>query len=133
MIGVLLVTHGNLGQELLNTCEMIAGKQENAAAIGLFYDDDINELSKKVSEKIGQLDQGDGVIVFTDLYGGSPNSHTAVNLKTQSFQQITGANMPMLLECFSMRGSMSAGELASYVKEQGTAGIKFINELIKIR
>lgn len=128
-----MVTHGKLAQELLSTCEMIIGKQENAAAIGLMYDDDINALSGKVREKLEELDQGEGVIVCTDLYGGSPNTHTAVHLKTKTFQQITGVNMPMLLELFSMRDSMAAPELAAHIADGGIQGIKIVNELLKAR
>lgn len=132
MIGVLVVTHGNLGPELLRTCEMIAGKQENAEAIGLLYQENIDELGQRVEEKIKELDKGQGVIVFTDLYGGSPNSQTALNLKTKSFRQITGVNMPMLLECFSMRESLGVEELSQHVKEIGIDGIKMVNEILNI-
>lgn len=133
MIGVLVVTHGNLGPELLCTCEMIAGEQQNAEAIGLLYQDNIDELGQRVRKKIDQLDKGHGVIVFTDLYGGSPNSHTAVNLKNKDFQQITGVNMPMLLECFSMRESLSVQELSQHVKQVGIEGIKMVNEILNIK
>ena len=130
MTGVLIVTHGNLGSEMLKTAEMIMGEQENVSALSLMYDEDINELAEKIGDEIKRLNHDEGVLVFTDLFGGSPNSSVARNLRTMDFQAITGTNMAMLLECFSMRESMSLEELALHIKATGIDGIKHINELL---
>lgn len=132
MIGILVVTHGNLGKEFLKTAEIIIGKAENAEALALAYEDDVLVLKDVIREKITQLDQGDGVMVFTDLFGGSPNNAAAANLKDLKFKGITGLNLPMLIECITMREQMDAEELAQHLQSAGKDGVKLLNELYKV-
>lgn len=132
MIGILVVTHGNLGKEFLKTAEIIIGKAENAEALALAYEDDVLVLKDVIREKITQLDQGDGVMVFTDLFGGSPNNAVAANLKDLKFKGITGLNLPMLIECITMREQMDAEELAQHLQSAGKDGVKLLNELYKV-
>lgn len=132
MIGILIVTHGNLGKEFLKTAEIIMGKAENAAALSLAYEDDVLALKDMIREKIIELDQGDGVVVFTDLFGGSPNNAAAANLKDLKFIGITGLNLPMLMECVTMREQMDAEELAEHLQSAGKDGIKLLNKLYKV-
>jgi PTS system mannose-specific IIA component len=131
MIGILIVTHGNLGETLLLTAEMIMGKQDNIRFLALPYDKDINELQKEIADCIVELDQGSGVIVFTDLFGGSPNNSVAMNLRDRQFAALTGVNLPMLVECLSLREFTPLDELAVQVREAGISGIKDLNEVIK--
>lgn len=132
MTGILIVTHGNLGESLLKTAEMIMGEQENISALSLPYDKDIQELQNEIGKSIEELDQGDGVVVFTDLYGGSPNTAVTINLKKKLFYALCGVNLPMLIECISSREFMPVTELVAAVKEAGVSGIKDINELMQI-
>lgn len=132
MIGILVVTHGNLGKEFLKTAEIIIGKAENAEALALAYEDDVLVLKDVIREKITQLDQGDGVMVFTDLFGGSPNNAVAANLKDLKFKGITGLNLPMLIECITMREQMDAEELVQHLQSAGKDGVKLLNELYKV-
>lgn len=131
MIGILIVTHGNLGKELLATAELIMGKAENAEAIALNYQDDIRVLKDQVAASIERLDTGDGVVVFTDLFGGSPNNSVASNLKDMDFKAITGTNLPMVIECITARESMDADELIKHVEEVGKDSIKVLNEIFE--
>ncbi len=132
MIGILVVTHGNLGKEFLKTAELIMGKAENAEALALAYEDDVLVLRDVIKEKITELDQGDGVVVFTDLFGGSPSNAVAANLKALRFKGITGLNLPMLIECVTMREQMSIEELAEHLQSAGKDGVKLLNELYKV-
>ncbi|AYO31324.1 PTS sugar transporter subunit IIA [Biomaibacter acetigenes] len=128
MIGVLIVTHGDLGKELLYSAELIVGKQRNVATLGLFHGDSIDGFSEKVSKTIKELEEGEGVLVFVDLYGGSPSNATALNMKkffkNMQFECITGVNLPMVLEALMLRSSYNLKKLKEHCIEAGLLGIK---------
>ena len=131
MIGILIVTHGDLGREFLKTAGSIIGKPEKTEALSLAYDDDVMELKATVAEKIKTMDDGSGVIVFTDLFGGSPSNSVAANLRDMQFKAVTGLNLPMLIECINMREDMELDELTEHLKEIGKDGVKVLNEIYK--
>jgi PTS system mannose-specific IIA component len=132
MISLLVVTHGNLGKELINSAELIAGKQDDVVSLGLFLEDGIDNFKERVHEKILSTDQGEGVLVFVDLYGGSPCNVTAMSMRSQKdleqskVECITGVNLPMILEAMTMRKSMSLRELKNHCMQIGCSGIKDI-------
>ena len=131
MIGILIVTHGELGREFLKTAGIIIGKPEKTEALSLAYDDDVMELKATVAEKIKTMDNGSGVIVFTDLFGGSPSNSVAANLRDMQFKAVTGLNLPMLIECINMREDMELDELTEHLKEIGKDGVMVLNEIYK--
>ena len=118
MIGILVVTHGNSGTELLKSAELIIGKQENVKALSLNQGDNVEELCDNVSKSIKQLDKGDGVLVLTDLFGGSPSNVTATNMKNGHFQSLAGVNLP--------RNNEKLEELVDKVYTSGVEGIRNI-------
>lgn len=128
MIGILVVTHGSFGRELIKSTEVIIGHQENTYALGLNEGDGIDEFKEKVAEEIKKLDGGDGVLVFADLFGGSPFNVTAINIsnneKGMGFECVTGVNSPMLIDAFTMRNSLKIAELKNQCMESGKLGIK---------
>lgn len=127
MIGILIVAHGALGKELLNSAELIVGKQQNVMSLGLFHGDNIEYLRENSLKAIKELDEGDGVLVFVDLYGGSPSNAMALNLKVlmnSKVECITGVNLPMLLEALTNRSIMPLEELKKHCIEIGHASIK---------
>ncbi len=132
MISLLVVTHGNLGKELIKSAELIAGKQDDVAALGLFLEDGIDSFKERVNDKIQSLNRGEGVMVFVDLYGGSPCNVMAINMKDQKnlkqseIECISGVNLPMILEAMTMRKSMSLRELKNHCMQIGCSGIKDI-------
>lgn len=132
MVGILLVTHGNFSTGLLNAAELILGKQKNVVALTLNEGDDVQLLSKEISEKITELDNGEGVLVLTDMFGGSPSNATAANMKSSEFQSLTGVNLPMLIEGLSLRDSCNLDELTESCYRAGIEGVKNIKSLIKI-
>lgn len=132
MIGILIVTHGNFGTELLKSAELIIGKQEHVRTLGLNCVDNVDELCSDVGQTIEALDSGDGVLVLTDLFGGSPANVTATNMKNKSFQSVTGVNLPMLIEALDSRENTELVELVDKVYITAIQGIKNIRrELFK--
>lgn len=133
MIGVLLVTHGSFGAELLRSAELIVGPFEQAEALTLQHGDDVQELRKQVAERIRALDQGDGVLVLIDLFGGSPSNIAAANMRDSDFQCLTGINMAMLVEALEFREECGLAELAKRCREAGREGIRDLREAFEAR
>lgn len=135
MIGILVVTHGEFAKGLLGSIELIMGRPENCKGFGLYHGDSIELFKEKVLKSIVELDEGDGVLVFSDLYGASPYNAAAVsskNLKNHKYRCISGVNLPMLAEALNMRKNMKLDELTEYAMKCGKQGIKeFFNEMQK--
>ncbi|AEM79293.1 PTS system, mannose-specific IIA component [Thermoanaerobacter thermohydrosulfuricus] len=133
MIGILVVTHGNLGKELLKSAELIVGKQERTMALGLFPGDNIEELKDNILKTIEILDEGDGVLIFIDFYGGSPANATIISSKdlgeNVKVEYITGVNMPMIIEALTMRKIYNLSSLKEHCIERGVCGIKDLRKL----
>ena len=136
MIGVLVLTHGDLAQGLLSSVELIIGKPEKCKCYGLYHGDDIEAFKEEVLGLIKGLDDGDGVVVFSDLYCASPYNAAAISskyLNESNYRSISGVNLPMLIEAISMRESMSLEELTNHVMKTGIDGIKeFFLEIKKL-
>ena len=105
MIGIVVVTHSDLGQGLLNAVALIAGIQPKARAIGLYHGDGVDEFEERVMTAINELDEGDGILVFTDFFGGTPSNTVMRCMAKKPFRCITGVNMPMMVEALTDRDS----------------------------
>lgn len=130
MIGILIVTHGKFGHELLKSAELIIGQQKNVLTLGLEHGDSIEELHHQIKTSIEKLDEGDGVLVLTDLFGGSPSNAAAANMEHLNFHSLTGVNLPMLIEVLSMRECVDIGELVDSAFKAGYEGIKNIGAIL---
>ncbi|RKL63642.1 PTS mannose transporter subunit IIAB [Thermoanaerobacteraceae bacterium SP2] len=131
MIGILIVTHGEFGKELLRSAELIVGKQEKVLCLGLNHGDDIYQLKENVKHSIKELDTGKGVLVLTDLFGGSPSNVAAANLKDLKFKSLTGVNLPMLIEALISRQDHDLSEIVKLCYDAGVQGIKNIEEALQ--
>lgn len=136
MIGILVITHGNLAEEILKTAQLIVGKQERVLYLGLHYGDSIEEFSVKVKDTISSLDDGDGVLVFSDLFGASPYNAAAFSagkIESSKFRCITGVNLPMLLEALTTRDECNLESLTEACMTCGIQGIKELFDQIKLK
>ncbi len=127
MINILLVTHGDFGRELLKSSELIIGKVENARSISFHHDDSFERLLRKVEESIENLSK-DELIVFTDMYGGSPFNAVNRAMKNRSFYHITGINFPLFIDIAIARDSYNLEEIAEKIIKNGKKSIVFVNE-----
>lgn len=130
MIGVLLVTHGNFCESIKESTEMVLGSQENFSSLPLEPGDDIENLQSRVLNKVQEMDQGEGVIVLVDLFGGSPYNAVASCLKCTHIECIAGMNFPMLLGILESREHVSLEELPAIGEQLGVAGIINIRKKI---
>lgn len=131
MIGVLVVTHGNLGQATIEAVELIAGEQENVKAIGLMHGDGVEELEEKIRKALNDLEQGDGILSFVDFYGGTPANCTMQCMNEIKFPCVAGLNMPMLLEALTNRDDCTVEDLEARCIEVGKDSFIRLHEVYK--
>ena len=124
------MTHGRLGEGLLDAMQMIAGPQERVEVISLKEGDSIDELKDKILNAVKTLDDGSGVLVFVDMFGASP-SNAAAYLLNENVEVITGVNLPMLLEIVSFRESSSLQELGANAMTAGVESVKNLTQLLR--
>lgn len=127
MIGILVLSHGNLSQGIVESGKMIVGTNEKVDYLGLYEDNNIDEFYDRTAEKIQAMDDGDGVLVFSDLYGASPFKATAYCVKKlpdTNYRSISGVNFSMFIESVLVRYSMGLDELAAHIMDTGKTNIK---------
>jgi PTS system mannose-specific IIA component len=130
MIGVLITTHGNLGNELIKAAELIRGSLRGIVPVSIDQSKGVEDLKKEISTAIKKLDQGQGVLILTDLFGGTPSNLSLSFLKEGKVEVITGVNLPMLLKLPDVRQGMTLREFALYIKEYGIKNISLASEIL---
>jgi PTS system mannose-specific IIA component len=130
MIGVLITTHGNLGSELIKAAESIRGSLKGIIHVSVDPTKGVEDLKKEMSASIKKLDNGRGVLILTDLFGGTPSNISLSFLKEGKVEVITGVNLPMLLKLADIREGMSLKEFAQYIKDYGIKNISLASEIL---
>ena len=130
MIGGVLVSHGKLGEELLNALTIILGDAPNIEAISIGWYDDVEESKKKINQSLKRVDQKNGVVIFTDMFGGTPSNLSFSFLKANQVEIVTGVNLPMLIKFVSLQRNNSLREVAKKVAEQGKKNIHLASALL---
>jgi len=123
MVGAVIVAHSFIGKELIATAEYIVGEIEGITAVSIDCETNAFEARRIISEAIKQVDQGDGILILTDLFGGSPSNIAFSFLNRERVEVITGVNLPMILTFWNKREVKSLMDLAKYVRLSGTRSI----------
>ncbi len=123
MIGVVVVTHGHFGQELLRTVQDIAGRQEKVAAIAITSETGPESLNGSIDQVLEQLRSPEGTLFLVDMMGGSPCNAVLLKTKDLPAEVVTGVNLYMLLSAFRHRDSLALKDLANKVTEDGKRAI----------
>ena len=123
MIGMVLVTHRNIGTELLAALNEIVGPQAQAQAIGIGAEDDMDQCRDAILTAIKDVNTGNGVVLLTDMFGGTPSNLAIASMPQTNAVVLAGVNLPMLVKLASVRGTMS---LLDAVREAEAAGRKYI-------
>ena len=124
MIGLVIVTHGRLAEEFLYAMEHVVGPQPAVAAICIGPDDDMDRRRRDILKACGDVDQGDGVILLTDMFGGTPSNLAISVMEQTNAEVIAGLNLPMLIKLASLRGRE---DLTTCVASAQEAGRKYIS------
>jgi mannose PTS system EIIA component len=131
MIGLLIVTHCDLGKEFLNAAEFIVGRLEGVEVISITQSSDSEKIRKTIEEKIKALNKGQGVLILTDMFGGTPSNLSLSFLKDETVEVLTGVNLPMVIAIAQNRTRMGLSELAERAQEAGKASISLAGKLLK--
>ncbi len=124
MIGMVLVTHGRLAAEFIAALEHVVGPQRNVAAVCIGPDDDMEKRRLDILRCVGEVDDGSGVVLLTDMFGGTPSNLAISIMDKAKIEVIAGINLPMLIKLASLR---QAETLANAVRGAQEAGRKYIN------
>lgn len=124
MIGVVIVTHANLAREFRAALEHVVGPQEQIAAISIALDDDMEERRNAILQAIAKVDTGEGVVVMTDMFGGTPSNLAISVMEGSLVEVIAGINLPMLVKFARVREDCSIGDA---IKQAQEAGRKYIH------
>ncbi len=124
MIGLVLVTYGRLAEEMISATEHVVGAQRNIRAICIGPDDDMEQRRSDIVQAVSEVDDGDGVILLTDMFGGTPSNLAISIMDKPNVEVIAGVNLPMLIKLASVRESESLADAVASAQE---AGRKYIN------
>src|SRR2546425_5448233 len=128
-IGLLVVTHGGLAFELVRALERIVGKVDGLKALTIGWDDDLPQARRVVEQTIAEIDPGGGVLIMTDMFGGTATNVTLAFLR-DGVEIVTGVNLPMLIKFANIRDKCSLNEAAVRIKEQGQRSIAIATEYL---
>ena len=133
MIGILLVTHGKIAAELAEAACRITGESEGIAAVGLDWESGADAARDRIEEGLSRVRSDAGVLVLTDMFGGTPSNLAFPFLKEGSVEIVTGVNLPMLLRSLATRREESLASLARAVRERGRKAIEVASDVLSER
>jgi mannose PTS system EIIA component len=132
MIGLVLVTHGRLAAEFIAATEHVVGPQERVRAICIEPDDDMEQRRRDILTAVQEVDDGSGVILLTDMFGGTPSNLAISVLDRANVEVIAGVNLPMLIKLASVRGGEPLAEAVASAQEAGRKYISVASNLLKV-
>ncbi|MFV0644680.1 MAG: PTS sugar transporter subunit IIA [Sphingomonadaceae bacterium] len=130
MIGMVLVTHGRLAETFVDAMEHVVGKQDNVATICIGPFDDMEQRREDIARAIDEVNSGDGVIILTDLFGGTPSNLAISLLDAGRVEVIAGINLPMLIRLAGARKTMNVSDAVAAARDAGRNYITIASELL---
>ena len=130
MIGLVLVTHGRLAAEFIVAMEHVVGPQEAIEAVCIGPDDDMELRRKDIAEAIAKVELGQGVIILTDLFGGTPSNLAISLMKSENVEVIAGVNLPMLIRLEGARKTLGVRAAVAAAREAGRKYISVASEIL---
>ena len=131
MIGLVLVTHGRLADEMIAAMEHVVGPQEQVVSVCIGPDDDMEKRRTDILDSIARADSGDGVILLTDMFGGTPSNLAISVMENANVEVIAGVNLPMLIKLASVRRDADLGGAAEQAQDAGRKYINIASHLLK--
>ena len=130
MIGLVLVTHGQLASEFIRAMEHVVGPQEQIEAICIGPEDDMEARRNDIADALARVDDGAGVIILTDLFGGTPSNLAISLMKSDQIEVIAGVNLPMLIRLEGARKAMDVKSAVAAAREAGRKYISVASEIL---
>jgi mannose PTS system EIIA component len=132
MIGALVVTHGHLGQELVAAAEMIVGEVSHIQAVSIGWHDDVNDARKDIEKRIAEVENGQGVLILTDMFGGTPSNIAFSLHEPGRIDVVTGVNLPMIIKIAGQKEGDTLDSLARVVRDQGRSSIAMASDFLDV-
>lgn len=130
MVAGVIVTHGQLASEFLAAAEMIVGPVKHIAAVSIGWHDNVEAARDEIERSIARVSEGCGVLILTDMFGGTPTNITSMFLAEGEVEVVTGVNLPMVIKLANQTERESLAEVARKVRDQGREGIYLAGELL---
>ncbi len=130
MIGLVLVTHGRLAEEFLSAMQHVVGPQEQIAAVCIGPEDDMESRRNEILQKVKHVDTGSGVVVLTDMFGGTPSNLAISIMDKANVEILAGANLPMLIKLAALRKDCSLKDSVLGAQEAGKKYINIASQLL---
>ncbi|MDT8316468.1 MAG: PTS sugar transporter subunit IIA [bacterium] len=131
MLGFVVVTHGNLASELIATTEMIVGQMEGVMAVSIVPSCTQEDARQKIGEAVELVDKGKGVLILTDLFGGTPSNLSISFLEDKKVEIVTGVNLPMMMKLPNVRENLDIDDTAKLLQSYARENISIAGELLK--
>jgi PTS system mannose-specific IIA component len=131
MIGVVVVTHGQLATELLNAAEMIVGDLPQFTAVSIGWHDEMNDARDEIAQAVERVRGEEGVLILTDMFGGTPSNLGMTFLEKNRIEVITGVNLPMLIKLAALRSPQDLLAVAREMREHGRNAIWVASDLLR--
>ena len=133
MIGGLIVTHGELAHELVKAARIIEGELDGLEAVPLEWSESVDTAREKIREALERLKERSGVIIFTDMFGGTPSNISLSFLEKDRVEIVTGVNLPMIVKFVSLQGSsIGLTDAAHIIREKGSKSIRVASDLLSM-
>lgn len=133
MIGIVIVTHGTLAREFITISEHVVGKQEHVLPICIQPEDDIERCREHILHAVAKVDQGAGVVILTDMFGGTPSNLAISIMGDKQIEVIAGVNLPMMIKLLSVRATEPLEQAVLSAQESGRKYINVASNLLKRR
>src|SRR3990170_1489621 len=130
MVGILIISHGRLAEALISSVEFLVGNLQKIKGVSIWPKDKEKEVKERIQQKMIEVDDGDGVVILTDILGGTPTNLSLSFLENERVEVVTGVNMPMLLTLSSYQKGGSLREIGRLVKKSGRQSIILANEIL---
>lgn len=130
MIGMILVTHGKLAEEFVHAMQHVVGRQDAVETVCIGPNDDMERRRKEIADAVKKVDAGSGVVILTDLFGGTPSNLAISLMKAGQVEVIAGINLPMLIRLAKARNSMSVQDAAKAARDAGRNYITIASEFL---
>ncbi len=133
MTGLVVVAHFNLAKEMVAATELIMGNQKQFEAVGIFPDESVDIVKEKIVQALKKANSGDGAIILTDMFGGTPSNISLSFLEEGKVEVVAGVNLPMLIKLVTFRENKEIDELAHFITEYGQKNIYLATDVLKAR
>lgn len=132
MVGIVIVTHSQLGEALIDTAESILGSRpEYVISVSIDLKENAEKLRKKITHAIKEVNRHKGVLILTDMFGGTPSNLSYSLLEEGRVEVLSGVNLPILIKAINIRQKMKLGEIAETIEKYGKKSISLASEILK--